>query len=62
MSSRVHLAEKIAYLYIAPFIVAVGLVGSVSNLVVLSSRKRFGGRLFTYLKERSYLLPQEGAF
>ena len=46
---RLDRAEKIAYVYLAPVIVALGMFGCAANLVVLSS-KRFKGRFFVYIK------------
>ena len=43
-------AERVAYLFVAPVILAVGLFGSAANLLVLSNKKRFDGRLFVYLR------------
>ncbi len=48
---RLERAEKIAYLYLSPVIVALGMFGCVGNLVVLSS-KRFRGRFFVYIRVR----------
>ena len=45
----IELAEKIAYGYIAPILIAMGLFGSLASLITLSHRK-FSGRLYTYLK------------
>ena len=46
------LAEKIGYQYFAPFILAIGIIGSLANLITLSHRK-FSGRLYVYLKALS---------
>ena len=45
----IELAEKIAYGYIAPFLISAGLFGSLASLLALS-HKKFSGRLYTYLK------------
>ena len=49
-TDRIAEAERVAYLYVAPVILAVGLFGSAANLLVLSDKKRFDGRLFVYLR------------
>ena len=51
-SGRVAKAEKVAYLYVAPIILAAGLFGSAANLLVLSNKRRFDGRLYVYLRVR----------
>ena len=52
VSDRIAKAEKVAYLYVAPVILAVGLFGSAANLLVLSNKRRFDGRLYVYLRVR----------
>ena len=52
VSDRIAKAEKVAYLYVAPIILAVGLFGSAANLLVLSNKRRFDGRLYVYLRVR----------
>ena len=51
-SENVAAAEKVAYLYVAPVILTVGILGSAANLLVLSNKRRFDGRLYVYLRVR----------
>lgn len=39
----------IGYMYVAPTLITMGLVGSFASMATLSHRK-FSGRFFTYLK------------
>ena len=51
-SDRIAKAEEVAYLYVAPIILTAGLFGSAANLLVLSNKRRFDGRLYVYLRVR----------
>ena len=51
-SENIAAAERVAYLYVAPVILTVGILGSAANLLVLSNKRRFDGRLYVYLRVR----------
>ena len=53
-SENIAAAEKVAYLYVAPVILTVGILGSAANLLVLSNKRRFDGRLYVYLRVRGH--------
>ena len=47
----IETVETVGYVYVAPIIIAAGIVGSMANLIVLSHRN-FKGRFNVYLKVR----------
>ncbi len=53
---RIYFAQRVAYTFVAPVILAVGLVGNLCNLLLLFDRKRFRGRLYIYLKVKFWSL------
>ena len=42
-------AEKIAYIYVAPILYFLGLLGCIANLITLQNKK-FRGKLYVYLR------------
>ena len=47
---KIELANTIGYGYIAPTILAIGLSGNTLIIIILSNRKRFSSRIYTYLR------------
>ena len=47
---KIELANTIGYRYIAPVIFTIGLSGNVLILIILSNRKKFSSRIYTYLR------------
>ena len=47
---KIELANTIGYGYIAPAILAIGLSGNTLIIIILSNRKRFSSRIYTYLR------------
>ena len=47
---KIELANTIGYGYIAPAILAIGLSGNTLILIILSNRKKFSSRIYTYLR------------
>ena len=46
----IEFANEIGYGYVAPIIFAIGLAGNVANVIVLKNKKKFSGRLYSYLR------------